>query len=131
MKKYFFILMVGSLVACNGNSQNQQTESSEENAQAQEEIAQEPAPNEALAEGRQLIQNSDCKACHMDETRVVGPAYLEVAEKYEDTEENVKFLAGKIIEGGSGNWGEIPMTPHPQHSQEDAEKMARYILSLK
>jgi cytochrome c len=43
----------------------------------------------------------------------------------------VKLLAGKIIAGGQGVWGEIPMSPHPQVSQADAESMVRYILSLK
>jgi cytochrome c len=123
MKKYILILMVGSLMACNGNGQGKQ-------AEATNGIAQEPAQTDVLAEGRQLIQSSDCKACHMDDAKIIGPAYQEVAEKYENTEENITFLASKIIEGGSGNWGEVPMTPHPQHTQEEARKMAQYILSL-
>ena len=40
------------------------------------------------------------------------------------------MLAEKIIKGGTGNWGQIPMTPHPNISQADAEKMAMYVLSL-
>jgi len=61
----------------------------------------------------------------------IGPAYKDVAAKYENTEENVKMLATKVIKGGSGVWGAVPMTPHPQISQEDAEAMVKYVLLLK
>ena len=61
----------------------------------------------------------------------IGPAYKDVAAKYENTEENVKMLAEKVIKGGSGVWGAVPMTPHPQISQEDAEAMIKYVLLLK
>jgi cytochrome c len=61
----------------------------------------------------------------------IGPAYKDVAAKYENTEENVKMLAGKIIKGGQGVWGAIPMTPHSTLSQADAEQMVKYILLLK
>lgn len=128
MKKYFLVLLTGSLMACGGNSGN-----SEQQQQQQEKpvgIAQEPAQTEAQVDGRQLIQNSDCKACHMDDARIIGPAYQEVAERYEANDSTITYLANKVIQGGSGNWGEVPMTPHPQHSQEEAEAMARYILSL-
>jgi cytochrome c len=56
---------------------------------------------------------------------------MDVAKKYPSTPANVKMLAEKIIKGGTGVWGEIPMTPHPAVSQEDAEAMVTYILSMK
>ena len=84
-----------------------------------------------VGEGKALIEKSDCRTCHQDATKVIGPAYVDVAKKYEATDANVKMLAGKIIAGGKGVWGEIPMTPHPQVSQGDAESMVRYILSMK
>lgn len=123
MKKYLLIFITGSLMACGGNSGSEQSETAEN-------IAQQPAQTEAQVDGRQLIQKSDCKACHMDDARIIGPSYLEVAEKYEENDTTITYLANKIIQGGSGNWGEVPMTPHPQHSQEEAEQMAKYILSL-
>ena len=61
----------------------------------------------------------------------MGPAYADVAKKYENNAKNVKMLAEKIIAGGQGNWGEIPMAAHPNVSQEDAEAMVKYILSIK
>lgn len=110
-------------MACGGNGGSEQRETSDD-------IAQQPAQTEAQVDGRQLIQKSDCKACHMDDARIIGPSYLEVAEKYEENDTTITYLANKIIQGGSGNWGEVPMTPHPQHSQEEAEEMVKYILSL-
>jgi len=78
-----------------------------------------------------LMQKYTCFACHKVDTRLVGPAYQDVAAKYENTDDNVEMLAGKIIKGGSGNWGAIPMTAHANLSQEDAEAMVKYILLLK
>ncbi len=84
-----------------------------------------------LAKGAQLIEQSDCVGCHRVDQKILGPAYEAVAQKYENTEKNVDYLASKIIEGGKGVWGEVPMTPHPGLSEEDAKAMAQYILSLR
>jgi len=83
-----------------------------------------------IQEGRILVDANDCKTCHHSTNKIIGPAHLDVAKKYETTDANVKLLADRIIKGGSGVWGEIPMTAHTDLSQEDAEKMARYVLSL-
>ncbi len=83
-----------------------------------------------VTKGSKLIAMSDCLACHNEEKKVVGPAYVDVAKKYELNDKNVDYLAGKIIQGGKGVWGEVPMTPHPNISEADAKDMARYILSL-
>ena len=85
----------------------------------------------AVHKGKQLIDKSDCLGCHNETTKIVGPSYVEVAEKYPMSELNVDELADKIIRGGSGVWGEVPMTPHPNLSKEDAKEMVNYILSLK
>lgn len=81
--------------------------------------------------GLELIAQSDCLTCHKVEEKLVGPAYREVAKKYENTPANVDSLASKIIHGGAGNWGQVPMTPHPAISRDDAQLMVKYILSLK
>jgi cytochrome c len=77
-----------------------------------------------------LVDASDCKTCHHSTNKLVGPSHTEVAQKYEFTNANVGMLSDKIIAGGSGTWGEIPMTAHPDISKADAEKMAMYVLSL-
>lgn len=88
-------------------------------------------PSGAYEKGQQLISQSDCLACHRENTKSIGPSYIEVARKYEKTDANVNYLITKIIKGGSGVWGDIPMTPHPNMTNEDAREMANYILSLK
>ena len=83
-----------------------------------------------LVVGKQALSKSDCLACHKEDTKLVGPAYKEVAAKYPATEANYDMLTKKIIAGGSGNWGTVPMSPHPQLAAADVKKMVQYILSL-
>ncbi len=80
--------------------------------------------------GKALLAKSDCLACHKVDGKLVGPGYIEVAKKYPATEANYDKLAKKIIEGGSGNWGTMAMSPHPTLAPADAKKMVQYILSL-
>ncbi|MDQ3534025.1 MAG: PA14 domain-containing protein [Bacteroidota bacterium] len=77
-----------------------------------------------------LFAQSDCNTCHNIDVRTVGPAYIDIAKKYTNTAQVKENLIRKIIEGGAGNWGEIPMTPHPDLSKEDAGAMVSYILAL-
>ncbi|MHA8071257.1 PQQ-dependent sugar dehydrogenase [Aquirufa ecclesiirivi] len=79
--------------------------------------------------GLKLINQSDCKSCHLPNVRSVGPSYQEVAAKYKG--QNVlEQLSAKIISGGMGVWGEHAMSAHPQISKADAKSMVNYILSL-
>lgn len=80
-------------------------------------------------EGLKLIEASDCLSCHKTAEKFVGPSYAEIAEKY--TNNDTELLAKKIVEGGSGVWGEVPMQPHPQITKEEAVKMVEYIMTLK
>ena len=87
--------------------------------------------NPDYKKGLALVAGSDCLTCHKVSEKVIGPAYKDVAAKYENTDANIKMLAAKVIKGGGGNWGPVPMTPHPQLKQEDVEQMIKYILLLK
>ncbi len=78
-----------------------------------------------------LIGKSDCLTCHKVREKLIGPAYQDVANKYESTDANITMLASKIIAGGKGVWGEVPMTPHPTVSEADAKQMVKYVLLLK
>jgi cytochrome c len=89
-----------------------------------------PATADALVQGAQLIEGSDCKTCHNEGVKTIGPAYLDVAKKYENNDANVRILVDKVIKGGTGVWGNVAMTPHPDLMAADAEKMVRYIMSL-
>ncbi|PRY15503.1 cytochrome c [Pontibacter ummariensis] len=141
-----FASCVAFLAAC-GNSESEyadvydreaaETEAVEEVTPIQTEDADAVATPSDVAqeqnyeEGKKLIALSDCLTCHQENQKLVGPSYAEVAGKYEFNEENVTLLANKIIQGGKGVWGEIPMTPHPDLNEEEAKAMARYILALK
>jgi cytochrome c len=78
-----------------------------------------------------LIGSSDCMTCHAIDRKVIGPAYKDVAKKYDDTPATVDSLVSKVKHGGSGNWGNLVMTPHPDLPEADAKVMIKYILSLK
>ncbi|PZR39499.1 MAG: cytochrome C [Azospira oryzae] len=118
-----------ALSSCGGNKETTATQEDYGTPEATEAAPQTSA-SEIIAQGESLVKASDCKTCHHPTNKIIGPAHTEVAKKYEFTAANVKMLADKIIKGGSGNWGEIPMTAHPDISEADAEKMARYVLSL-
>ena len=116
------------LAACGGSD----TKKTEETAAAPAATtSNDLSSNPDYTKGLALVAGSDCLTCHKTSEKNIGPAYKEVAAKYENTEENVKMLAEKVIKGGSGVWGAVPMTPHPQISQEDAEAMIKYIMLLK
>jgi cytochrome c len=83
------------------------------------------------AAGKALIAKSDCMACHKLDVKLVGPGFKQIAKKYPANEENTNTLAKKVVEGGSGVWGAIPMSPHPALSVDDAKKIVTYILSVK
>lgn len=83
-----------------------------------------------VVKGMKLIDAGDCKACHSIDKKSIGPTYREVALKYHGKPGVQQLLAKKIIAGGSGVWGEVPMAAHPELSAADAAEMAKYILSL-
>jgi cytochrome c len=137
MKKIFLcIAIVGSislgLTSCGGSKKEEAKEETSEDAYDESEKAEpeSESSDDLIAQGKTLVDASDCKTCHHPTNKIIGPAHAEVAKKYEFTKANVGLLAGKIINGGSGVWGDIPMSPHTDISKGDAEKMAMYVLSL-
>ncbi|MFV8360724.1 c-type cytochrome [Flavobacterium sp. LS1P3] len=83
------------------------------------------------SDGEKLIAKSDCIGCHKLDKKLIGPSYLDIAKKYPSNDKNIAYLSGKIIKGGSGVWGTIPMSAHSSLKKTDATSMAKYILSLK
>ncbi len=81
--------------------------------------------------GEEKVANSDCLSCHYMDKQIIGPAFLDIAAEYTNNEENISLLAKKVINGGTGVWGETVMPPHATLSEEDAKDMVRYILSLR
>ncbi len=134
MKKYLIAFtLLSFVVACGSNNDNENAGNNgatEENADAgaaTEDVTQTAAYKEGLA----LIGKNDCLTCHTVNQKLVGPSYMDVSNKYAGSDTAVTYLAHKIIHGGSGVWGDIAMTPHPNLSQQDAEAMVKYILLLK
>jgi cytochrome c len=84
-----------------------------------------------LAQGKDLLSKADCLSCHKLDVKLVGPAYIDVAKKYPATQKNYELLTQKVIAGGSGVWGQVPMAPHPNIPAVDIKKMVEYVLSLK
>jgi cytochrome c len=130
MKKAILFLVVGtaSILACNSGTS---TETKTDTATAA------PAPAASTdSKALELIGASDCTTCHRLHKEAagasIGPSYSEVANKYAPAADTtVDRLVHKIIAGGAGVWGSIPMTPHPAVSPADAKEMVVYILALK
>ena len=84
----------------------------------------------ALAD-QALATAKNCMACHAVDKKLVGPAYKEVAAKYAGQKDAVDKLAVKIIKGGSGVWGPVPMPANAQVNEAEARKLAAWVLSQK
>lgn len=85
---------------------------------------------EAAVSPDEMPAKYGCTACHAVDHKVIGPAFKEVAAKYagQDVEAT---LAEKVKNGGSGVWGQVPMTPNPQVPDEDRHAIVKWILTLK
>lgn len=78
-----------------------------------------------------LAQKKNCMACHATDKKLVGPAYKDVAAKYAKDKDAYKKLAEKIIKGGSGVWGPVPMPANSQVTPAEAETLAKWVLTVK
>ncbi len=112
------IFIIGWACGSNENKSNQDS---------QADLTQNPV----YQKGVQLIAGSDCLTCHTIDKAVTGPSYKDVAQKYPNDDATVDMLAEKIIKGGKGNWGQVPMTPHPQLNPDDAKAIVHFIFLFK
>jgi cytochrome c len=88
------------------------------------------APAAAFA-NQELAQKKNCMACHAVDKKLVGPSYKDVAAKYAKDKDAAKKLAEKIIKGGAGVWGPVPMPANTQVSPAEAETLAKWVLATK
>ena len=72
----------------------------------------------------------DCKSCHKETEKSIGPSYLQIAQKYSKDAEATNYLTGKILKGSQGVWGETQMPAHPTLPESDAHQIVSWILSL-
>ena len=84
----------------------------------------------ALAD-QALATAKNCMACHAIDKKLVGPSYKDVAKKYAGQKDAVDKLADKIIKGGSGVWGPVPMPANTQVNEAEAKKLAAWVLTQK
>jgi len=86
----------------------------------------------AASPADELLKKHACVACHAIDTPLVGPAYKKVAEKYRGNAKAEALLVQKVLNGGTGVWGQVPMPPH-KGRVPDAEVvvMVKHILALK
>jgi cytochrome c551/c552 len=77
---------------------------------------------------QKVLNANACVACHTLDKRVVGPSFREVAAKFAGDGDAAAKLVKKVREGGAGNWGNVPMPPHPRVSDADLEQMIGWIL---
>lgn len=124
------------MTACGGSGDKKATETKDTTAATPAPAANPATTNAAADKALDLIGASDCTTCHrlnkQSSGASIGPAYSDVAAKYSPAADTtVDRLVKKIISGGSGIWGTVPMTPHPALKPEDVKTMVTYILSLK
>jgi len=129
MKQIFLTSAIAlTLIACGGSGTENKEQKKEE---PKVEAAADPTANPDYENGLVLVAQSNCLTCHKVDEKLIGPAYREVANKYENNEANIKMLAEKVIKGGTGVWGQVAMAPHPEVTLPNAEAMVKYILLLK
>ena len=79
----------------------------------------------------ELAKAKNCMACHTVATKLVGPAYKDVAEKYQGQKGAEDKLVQKVLKGGSGTWGPIPMPANPQVNVAEARQLVKWVLTTK
>lgn len=80
--------------------------------------------------GKGLVMSLDCKSCHKETEKSIGPSYLQIAQKYGKDSEATNYLTGKILKGSQGVWGETAMPAHANLPESDAHQIVSWILSL-
>jgi len=87
--------------------------------------------NSANAAGMALMVSLDCKSCHKQNEKSIGPSFTDIAVKYPNNASSTSHLTKKILEGGHGVWGDVSMPPHASMSTTDIKKILNWIYSLK
>jgi cytochrome c len=79
----------------------------------------------------EMAQKKNCMACHATDKKLIGPSYKDVAAKYAGQKDASDKLAQKILKGGSGVWGAVPMPANPQVTEAEAKQLAAWVLTVK
>ena len=76
-----------------------------------------------------LATTKNCMACHAVDKKLVGPSYKDIATKYAGQADAADKLANKVVKGGSGAWGPVPMPANAQINDADAKKLVNWIMA--
>jgi cytochrome c len=90
-----------------------------------------PAWADDTAAAQALAQSSGCLSCHAKAEKIVGPAFVSIADKYRGDKDAVVSLAQSVQNGSRGKWGRVPMPAHPSLSQADLKTLAQWVLATK
>ena len=135
MKKIILsaVVLATMAAACGGGEDEQKKEASGPDAKSETATTtgSDNSSNPDYQKGLALVGQYQCITCHKIDEKLTGPAYRDVAKKYAGADDaTITKLAQKVINGGSGVWGDVPMTPHPNVSEADAKAMVKYVLLL-
>lgn len=78
-----------------------------------------------------LAKAKNCMACHAVASKLVGPAFKDVGAKYAGQKDAENKLVGKVLKGGAGSWGAVPMPANPQVSEAEARILVKWVLAQK
>ena len=138
-KRLLIVLCVPVLLAgCGGNTSGTKTagDSSAANNPAAAKAADSTGAKSSTIsiatstdKGADLIVKNDCRNCHREREKLIGPAFSDIAKQYSSAD--IDTLAAKVIKGGSGHWGDAAMSPHPSLALADAKTIVKFILQYK
>ncbi len=102
-------------------------------------VAQSVAPQDSgsilsqveFDKGLALAKGKVCLGCHQIDSKRVGPAFQQIAQRHADAQGSLDYLANAIRQGGRGRWGAVPMPAQPQVSESESRQLAHWILTLK
>src|SRR5690348_16650135 len=90
-----------------------------------------PLAAQPASVGEKLATENDCSSCRAANRQSVGPSYAAIAKRYAGQANAISKLTVKVQKGGSGSWGDVAMTPHPDLTEAQAKLMLSWILSVK
>jgi cytochrome c len=136
MKKTLIVFsFLAVVIACNQSgdksAEGETTETPATEQPTESAPATDLSSNPDYVKGLELEAKNDCGTCHKLDEKLVGPSFRDIAAKYPMNDATIDSLSEKVIKGGAGNWGQVPMTPHASLPKEDAKAIVKYILLLK
>lgn len=130
MKKVIFSIGIAALLlSCGGGDSEKKEATPAKTEPAKTNLSDNPDYQKGMA----IVADPKnlCLTCHKIDEKLVGPAYRDVANKYENTDANISMLAEKVVKGGTGVWGEVPMPANTVISLDDAKAAVKYVLLLR